>query len=101
VASRVVRLAGRRGESGAWGALVVVTRAVNLLVPKCAPYESHIHLAVFNMGKSGDIGPECYVCATPRLGIPSQVRRSRSRPVFFLLVPPHCLKKKGTFASLH
>ena len=30
-------------------------------------------------------------------GISLQVRPSRSLPFFFLLVPPHCLKKKGTF----
>ena len=26
---------------------------------------------------------------------------SRSRPAFFLLRPPHCLKKNGTLASVH
>ena len=33
-----------------------------------------------------------------RAGISSQVRPSSSRPAFFFLVPPHCLKKKGTRA---
>ena len=30
------------------------------------------------------------------IGISSQVLPSRTRPVFFLFGPPHCLKKKGT-----
>ena len=34
-------------------------------------------------------------------GISSQVFPSRSRPVFFLFVPPHCLKKNATLASEH
>ena len=34
-------------------------------------------------------------------GISSHVRPSKSRPAFFLLVPPHCLKKNATPASRH
>ena len=34
-------------------------------------------------------------------GTASQVRPSNNRPAFFLLTPPHCLKKKGTLAVSH
>src|SRR5262245_10916729 len=34
-------------------------------------------------------------------GISSQVFPSRMRPARFLFTPPHCLKKKGTFAAWH
>ena len=34
-------------------------------------------------------------------GISSQVRPSRRRPVLFLFIPPHCLKKNGTPRSRH
>ena len=35
------------------------------------------------------------------LGNSSQVVASKSRPVRFLLVPPHCLKKNGVFCAMH
>src|SRR6266446_1569311 len=34
-------------------------------------------------------------------GISSYVLPRSNRPVFFFRVPPHCLKKKGTFCSMH
>src|SRR5208283_4343781 len=40
--------------------------------------------------------PEC-----ANSGISSHVLPSSSRPAFFFLVPPHCLKKKGRPASRH
>ena len=40
-----------------------------------------------------------YISGNP--GISSQVRPSSSLPLFFLLVPPHCLKKKATPAFSH
>src|SRR5579862_44922 len=36
-----------------------------------------------------------------RFGNSSNVRPSRVLPASFFLTPPHCLKKKGTFARLH
>jgi hypothetical protein len=38
---------------------------------------------------------------TPAVGISSHVRPLRRRPLFFLFVPPHCLKKKGTPVCWH
>src|SRR3990172_6544026 len=34
-------------------------------------------------------------------GISSHTSPSRTRPACFLFLPPHCLKKKGTFALRH
>jgi len=35
------------------------------------------------------------------VGIWSHVLPSRTRPFLFLMTPPHCLKKNGTFADKH
>lgn len=39
--------------------------------------------------------------AVCRTGIWSHVRPSKTRPVLFLLTPPHCLKKKGVPFRIH
>lgn len=43
--------------------------------------------------------PGCGTSGYITLGISSQVRPSRTLPVRFLKVPPHCLKKKATSLS--
>ncbi len=40
-------------------------------------------------------------CRESCIGVSSQVRPSNCLPLFFLFVPPHCLKKKGTCAAWH
>ena len=46
-------------------------------------------------------GNPTYEATCKHFGICSQVLPSRIRPLFFLLNPPHCLKKNGTLDATH